>query len=249
MAITPKGQVNVSYFDRRNDRNGLFIDTYLSRSNDGGKTFRDTRVTHRAWDPRINPPTSASGEFIGDYQGIVADDRFAIPFWNATEGASVPKGAKDYSPWQQVYAARIPNNAANGGPGCRDRTPPRTSLPRRNVKLKSRRLSLHGTARDRGCKGATKAASVKGQVKRVSISVALLKGKTCKFLKRNGHFTPKRSCAKRVLLRAKGRRTWSFSTKKQLPRGKYRVTASARDGAGNAEKPVFRRNTVTFRVR
>jgi len=116
MSVTPKGQVDISYFDRRNDHNGLFIDTYLSRSNDGGKHFRDTRVTHQLWDPRVNPPTSASGEFIGDYQGIVADDRFAIPFWNATQLANLPRRAKGYSPFQQVFAARIPNDPKHGGP-------------------------------------------------------------------------------------------------------------------------------------
>ena len=84
MAITPKGQVDISYFDRRNDPNNYYIDTYLSRSNDGGKTFFDTRVTHSVWDPEVHPPISPSGQFIGDYQGIVADDSAAIPFWNNT---------------------------------------------------------------------------------------------------------------------------------------------------------------------
>jgi hypothetical protein len=110
MAVTPKGQIDISYFDRRNDKgNNLFIDTFLSRSNDGGKTFKDRRVTHQLWDPRVNPPTSASGEFIGDYQGLVADDKVAIPFWNDTQAANRGTGAKGYSPWQEVYAARIPN--------------------------------------------------------------------------------------------------------------------------------------------
>jgi hypothetical protein len=110
LAVTPKGQVNVSYFDRRKDKgNNLFIDTFLSRSKDGGRTFKDTRVTHQLWDPRVNPPTSASGEFIGDYQGLVADDKVAIPFWNDTQAANGNAGAKAYSPWQQVFAARIPS--------------------------------------------------------------------------------------------------------------------------------------------
>jgi hypothetical protein len=109
IAVTPKGQVNISYFDRRKDKgNNLFIDTFLSRSKDGGKTFKDTRVTHQLWDPRVNPPTSASGEFIGDYQGLVADENVAIPFWNDTQAANLAPGARGYSPWQQVYAARIP---------------------------------------------------------------------------------------------------------------------------------------------
>jgi len=109
MAVTPKGQINVMYFDKRRDPNNFFLGEYLSRSNDGGKTFKDRRIDHRMWDPRINPPISVSGQFIGDYQGLVADDKVAIPFWNDTQAANLKKGAKGYSPWQEVYAARIPN--------------------------------------------------------------------------------------------------------------------------------------------
>jgi hypothetical protein len=109
MAVTPKGQVDVMYFDKRNDPNDFFLGEYLSRSNDGGKTFKDTRIDHRMWDPRINPPISVSGQFIGDYQGLVADDKVAIPFWNDTQAAGLKKRSKGYSPWQEVYAARIPN--------------------------------------------------------------------------------------------------------------------------------------------
>jgi hypothetical protein len=118
MAITPKGQIDISYFDRRNDPTNYFIDTYLSRSNDSGKTFTDTRVTHSVWDPEINPPISPSGQFIGDYQGIVADDSVAIPFWNNTQYANLPTSDPNYSPYQEVSAARIPNGAAQGGPGA-----------------------------------------------------------------------------------------------------------------------------------
>jgi hypothetical protein len=116
LAITPRGQLDVMYFDRRRDPSNFFIDTYLSRSNDGGKTFSDTRVSQRSWDPRINPPISPSGEFIGDYQGLVADDVQAIPFWNDTQFASVPRTHPQYSPWQEVIAAPTANVPARGGP-------------------------------------------------------------------------------------------------------------------------------------
>jgi len=39
IAITRSGQVDISYFDRRNDPSNFFIDTYLSRSNDGGRAL------------------------------------------------------------------------------------------------------------------------------------------------------------------------------------------------------------------
>ena len=111
IAVTPSGQVNVSFFDRRNDPANYFIDTWLARSEDGGRTFTDRRVSQRTWDPAVNAPTSVSGKFIGDYQGLVADDEVAIPFWNDTQLAALPEGDKERSPYQEVFAARVPEGA------------------------------------------------------------------------------------------------------------------------------------------
>jgi hypothetical protein len=241
MAVTPKGQLDVMYFDKRRDPNDFFLGETLSRSNDGGKHWKDTRVDHQMWDPRINPPISPSGQFIGDYQGLVADDHVAIPFWNDTQAANRKKGSKGYSPWQEVYAARIPNG--NGGGKCRDHKRPRTSLPRKNVSLDGAgRMHMHGRARDKGCHH---------KLKRVRVSIAKYQheGGKCRFLKADGTFTPARSCRKRVLMAAKGTRKWSFATSTAVPKGKYRITAAAVDRAGNREKPVLGRNTVKFRVR
>jgi hypothetical protein len=128
LRVTPRGQVNVSYFDRRLDvpqlpthPGNFFIDTFLSRSNDGGSTWQDTRVSHDAWDPSINPPISGSGEFIGDYQGLVADDCFARPFVNDTHLANDPRRDPDFdrheprSPFQEIVAWQVPNTKAFGG--------------------------------------------------------------------------------------------------------------------------------------
>jgi hypothetical protein len=108
MAVTPSGQVNVSFFDRRNDPANYFIDTYLARSEDGGATWTDRRASQRMWDPAVNAPTSVSGKFIGDYQGLVADDDVAIPFWNDTQLNNLPTSDPEHSPYQEVFAARIP---------------------------------------------------------------------------------------------------------------------------------------------
>ena len=113
MAITPKGQVNISYFDRRDDPDNYFISTYLSRSNDGGKTFHDTRVETQMWDPAVGTPTSVSGQFIGDYQGLAADDDYAYPFWNSTQDNTLPKTDKRFSLYQEAFSARIPNTPAS----------------------------------------------------------------------------------------------------------------------------------------
>jgi hypothetical protein len=111
MAVTASGQVNISFFDRRDDPANYFIDTWLARSEDGGRTFTDRRVSQRMWDPAINSPTSVSGQFIGDYQGLVADDDVAIPFWNDTQLNNLPATDKEHSPYQEVFSARVPNGA------------------------------------------------------------------------------------------------------------------------------------------
>ncbi len=112
MAVTESGRVHVSFFDRRNDPGNYFIDTYLATSNDGGQTFTDQRVSQRMWDPAVNAPTSVSGKFIGDYQGLVADDNVAIPFWNDTQLANLPESDPEHSPYQEVFSARVPDDPA-----------------------------------------------------------------------------------------------------------------------------------------
>jgi hypothetical protein len=126
--VTPRGQVNVSFFDRRLDEpdppnhpGNFFIDTFLARSNNAGRTWRETRVSHDSWDPSINPPISPSGEFIGDYQGLVADDCFAMPFVNDTHLANDPNRDPDFdqgeprSPFQEIVTWRVPNTGEFGG--------------------------------------------------------------------------------------------------------------------------------------
>jgi hypothetical protein len=115
MAVTERGQVNISFFDRRNDPANYFIDTWLARSNDGGRSFRDTRASQQMWDPAVNAPTSVSGKFIGDYQGLVADDDVAIPFWNDTQLNNLPRTNGEFSPYQEVFSARVPNGPERGG--------------------------------------------------------------------------------------------------------------------------------------
>lgn len=112
LAVTERGQVDVSYFDRRNDPGNFFVDTYLSRSDDGGTTWRDTRVTHLLSSPELNAPTDGAGnKFFGDYQGLVADDRVAVPFFNSTQFAFVSTSNPDYSRYQEVVAGRVRNTS------------------------------------------------------------------------------------------------------------------------------------------
>jgi hypothetical protein len=128
LRVTPSGQLNLAFFDRRLDvpdppdhPGNFFIDTWLARSNDGGASWHETRLSHDSWDPSINPPISGSGQFIGDYQGLVADDCFAIPFVNDTHLANDPARDPDFddglprSEFQEVFDWQVPNTAEFGG--------------------------------------------------------------------------------------------------------------------------------------
>jgi hypothetical protein len=92
--------VSVSYFDTRNDSRHHLIDVYLAQSTDHGATFRHSvRVTPRGWDPTIDAPMDEGGSlFIGDYQGLSADDLFVHPFWNDTSSGA-----------QEIMTAALPS--------------------------------------------------------------------------------------------------------------------------------------------
>jgi hypothetical protein len=117
LAITRSGQLNIMWFDRRNDPQNFYIDTFFARSNDGGEMWKETRVTKSMWDPSINPPISPSGEFIGDYQGLAATECGSVPFWNDTTLANLSPTDPNYSPYQEAFSARIPNTPKFGGTG------------------------------------------------------------------------------------------------------------------------------------
>ncbi|MDQ3849733.1 MAG: glycoside hydrolase, partial [Actinomycetota bacterium] len=117
MSVTESGRIDISFFDRRNDPANYFIDTYLAQSDDGGRTFTDRRVSQRMWDAAVAAPTSVSGKFIGDYQGLVSDDKVAIPFWNDTQLANLPASDPRHSPYQEVFSARVPDDPGAGTGG------------------------------------------------------------------------------------------------------------------------------------
>ena len=124
--------------------------------------------------------------------------------------------------------------------GCSDISPPVAKLKR--VRLSRKRVTITGTARDRGCKGKS------GAVTRVSVAVYRKVGRKCQFLSASGKLTGRRSCRTSGYQLAKGTKKFSFSVKmkrKKLPRGKYIVAVQAADRAGN----LSRKRTKSARVR
>jgi len=100
LAVAPNGVVGVSFFDTRIDPRHQLIDVYLAQSRDHAASFlKNVRITTQSWDPAVDAPIDESGlQFIGDYQGLAADNFFAHPFWNDTRTGK-----------QEIFTAAVPS--------------------------------------------------------------------------------------------------------------------------------------------
>jgi hypothetical protein len=100
LAVAPDGVVSVSYFSTQVDPQHRLIDTFLAQSTDHGKTFLPAlRVTTQSWNPYVDEPIDFNDlGFIGDYQGLAADNQFVHPFWNDTRTGS-----------QEIFTAAVPS--------------------------------------------------------------------------------------------------------------------------------------------
>jgi hypothetical protein len=100
MVVAPDGVISVSFFDTRLDPQHRLIDVYLAQSIDKGASFlKNVRVTTGSWNPTLDAPIDEYGaQFIGDYQGLAADNTFVHPFWNDTRTGK-----------QEIFTAAIPS--------------------------------------------------------------------------------------------------------------------------------------------
>ena len=106
MAVAPDGVVSISFFDTRLDPRHRLIDVYLAQSVDQGTSFlKNVRVTTQSWDPAVDAPIDGFGnQFIGDYQGLAADNFFVHPFWNDTRTGA-----------QEIFTAAVPSAQPGSG--------------------------------------------------------------------------------------------------------------------------------------
>ena len=135
-AFTPQikvdddGNIGVVYYDFRNDVAGdasLSTDTWFTRSEDGGETWREERVTKAPFDMRTAP--DARGYFVGDYQGLTALGTTFYPFSSESRGstdvfsyrANAPFAGAPYTPSSSENNAA----AARAFPATKGRPTPR----------------------------------------------------------------------------------------------------------------------------
>lgn len=128
-----------------------------------------------------------------------------------------------------------------GGPTCRDISSPITRYRRHQPRFRrGRPNTIHGVARDRGCRGV---------VSRVQVSFARRVGpkhSQCQYLHRTGKFGRRVSCRRHVWLNARGTKAWRLKLPGLAP-GYYKVWVRGIDKKKHVEH-VSRHNIRTFRV-
>ena len=79
LCVDPKGNLNIVYLDRRLDPSNLLLWTWVSRSSDGGASFREYRASDVGWNHFSD--ITFGGQFIGDYIDVDSSERTVHPFW------------------------------------------------------------------------------------------------------------------------------------------------------------------------
>ncbi len=120
VSVLTDGTIGVTYFDLRSntpDLNTLPAEQWLTRSRDGGNTWRETRVAG-PFDLAIAP--NARGLFLGDYQGLAATGSRFVSFFAQTTRAPVPNPSDVYAlavtPVAQAQAAAGTSRAYRAQP-------------------------------------------------------------------------------------------------------------------------------------
>jgi hypothetical protein len=117
LSVDPtNGEVNVSFYDTRNDSTGARYETdiYLARSSDGGATFGpNVRVTNAKSNEHdcagVFPCAAINyGNQQGDYSGLVAYGGVAHPIWTDSRRNQVPApGCPRNLTMEEVFTASV----------------------------------------------------------------------------------------------------------------------------------------------
>ena len=102
LAVGPEGQVNVFFYDRRNDRGNRKLDVYRAISSDQGRSWVNQRVTAEAFDvPPLNPNFDplVKSCYMGDYNGGTVDGSAFYLTWGDNrrllKNVRFPRGRPD----------------------------------------------------------------------------------------------------------------------------------------------------------
>lgn len=188
---------------------------------------------------RVDDPATA-----GPPGGPVGDP-VATTYPNAGAPGSGAAGSNDAgrTPQGGTLAARA-GCVDSYSPRSRFRGPNRRDSHRSPVRASRRGISLRGRAEDRDCHRKP------GAVKRVEVAIARRVGKRCSFLGTGGRFgRPAKCSVPRGFRAVHGTKSWRYSKKVRLRRGRYLAFSRATDPAGNVEYRAHTGNRARFSVR
>ncbi|MDQ6807338.1 MAG: glycoside hydrolase [Actinomycetota bacterium] len=108
--VASDGRVDVLFLDRRRDRKNIMTDATLASSTDGGRSFRNTRLSSRSFDSRVG--SSAGPQLpvdLGSRLGLASTDGQSLAAWTDTRLGSADTGRQD------IFAAAYGVPAPLGG--------------------------------------------------------------------------------------------------------------------------------------
>lgn len=88
VTVSPRGEVGVLFYDRRNSDNNALLDLYMAFSPDGINWTSNLRISSETFDGSYGYHQSGN-VFIGDYIGLVITDTHAYGVWCDTRNLRV----------------------------------------------------------------------------------------------------------------------------------------------------------------
>lgn len=94
--VADSGRVDVVFLDRRRDRHNVMTDAFLASSDDGGRSFRNVRLTSKSFDSRVGPYIDSPFPVeFGSRLGIVSTTRASLAAWTDTRFGDEGSGRQD----------------------------------------------------------------------------------------------------------------------------------------------------------
>jgi hypothetical protein len=81
--VSPKGDIHVIFYDKREDPDNYLLNVYYTHSIDGKNFDKNWKITSNSSDP-VHSYHQSGTVFIGDYIGIDSSDNYAYAFWADT---------------------------------------------------------------------------------------------------------------------------------------------------------------------
>ena len=98
LAVAPNGRVDVVYYDRRSDRDGVMNHVLLQSSVDSGETFiPSTRLSSKPFDSRIGFGAKNGLPDLGSRLALLSDERRALAVWTDTRAGTRATNKQDLS--------------------------------------------------------------------------------------------------------------------------------------------------------